>query len=478
MHRFLAIPALLTLFLTMTSAGRDTDRKYAIINNDDTSRLEAALQRGAQVVVKMKHVTVLAVEDSTMEALSLAEDLPVRIADEAVNWHIGADLLYTAGKTGAGRRVVILDTGIDYGLPELSSSYLGGHDFVNNDDDPLDDNGHGTCVTGIMAADGVLPEARGVAPDVGIIAGKVLDSAGNGFLSTIVEGIYWAVDGADAEYGTSDDFNPDVISMSLSTVSPTFQHGNCDAANPPMTRAIDYALSRNVSVVAAAGNNGAAGVGIPGCISDIITVGAIDFDGNLADFSAQGRTVDIVAPGVGVLSCFPNESYGRASGTSASTPIVSGTIALMKAEHADYSVKDVENTLFQTAIPYRVKGWKLGYGHGRLDAYAAVMHRAVKPSPASGRISGVTVERFELLQNYPNPFNPVTVIRYALPRAAQVKLNIFNALGQRVAVLADQREEAGYHEIRFDGANLPGGVYFCKITSGEFSDVKKVVLMK
>jgi hypothetical protein len=87
-------------------------------------------------------------------------------------------------------------------------------------------------------------------------------------------------------------------------------------------------------------------------------------------------------------------------------------------------------------------------------------------------------ERFELSENYPNPFNPHTTIRYALPEPAQVLLEVFNAMGQRVAVLANSVEDAGRYEVQWDARNAASGVYFYRISAGPFQQVRNMILLK
>ena len=93
---------------------------------------------------------------------------------------------------------------------------------------------------------------------------------------------------------------------------------------------------------------------------------------------------------------------------------------------------------------------------------------------------------FALGQNYPNPFNPSTAIKYQLPRAAYVSLKIFNSLGQLVTTLVDEKEQAGYFNVNWNAANIPSGIYFCRLQArqaeggrtGEFVETKKMVLLK
>ncbi len=348
--------------------------------------IDAARGLGCNIVRQTEHLTALVCPAQAVNQLGLTEDIkvfalgkadgignsPVTIASTSANQQIGASIVQASGNTGAGRKVVILDTGYNYLHPELISSYLGGKDFVNKDNDPMDDNGHGSHVAGIITADGINPSAKGVAPGTGIIAGKVLDSAGSGYFSDVVAGIYWAVNGPDGVYGTADDFNADAISLSLGTSAPYVYKGFCDTAMPDLTNAFKYATQKNIAVVVAAGNEGNPGVSLPGCISYATTVGAVNSSDQIASFSGRGNAVDITAPGVSIYSSILGSSYASWSGTSMATPMITGVIALIKSAHPTYTQSQVENKLFSTAKDLGKKNKDADYGWGRVQANLAV----------------------------------------------------------------------------------------------------------
>jgi subtilisin family serine protease len=164
---------------------------------------------------------------------------------------------------GSGETVAVVDTGIDYTHPDLGSGFgagrnvVGGYDFVNNDADPMDDNGHGTHVAGIIAGDGTR---TGVAPKASLTAYKVLDSSGNGFESTVIAGL-------DAAVSVDNPHRADVVNMSLTGPS---------TVDDPLEQASEDAIHAGVVVVAAAGNDGPgeSTVGSPAEAPDVLAVGA------------------------------------------------------------------------------------------------------------------------------------------------------------------------------------------------------------
>ena len=379
--KYLVVLFIFFLVLGISIQTTAKEQKRALVEKKDTN---LALEQGCKLVKGLKHVDILNCEEGVISSLNLQEDLPVFALDANANTQIRANLVQDAGNTGVGRKVVVVDTGYNYLHPELSSSYLGGYDFVNNDNDPIDDNGHGSHVAGLITADGINSNAKGVSPNTGIFAAKVLNSAGSGYFSDVIESIYWSVDGNDGIYGTSDDLNADAISMSLGTSSPYTYKGYCDNVLPSLTNAINYAVSKNVNVVSAAGNSGNAGISIPGCISNSITVGSVDGTDKIVSFSGRGKALDVVAPGVSLLSSWLGSSYVTASGTSMATPVVSGTVALIKYQHPTYTVTQVRNALIKTAKDLGKRGFDTSYGYGRVDAYSAVNYVGSNSSSGNG----------------------------------------------------------------------------------------------
>src|SRR3989344_5356459 len=340
--------------------------KRVITESADEAAL--ALSKGCTEIKQVKSLIVLKCSEAIATELNLQEDVRVFAVDTGANSQIRADLVHTGGNTGAGRKVVVLDSGYNYNHPELSSSYGGGKDFVNNDNDPVDDEGHGSHVSGIITADGIDPNAKGVAPNAQIIAGKVLDETGSGYFSDVVAAIYWAVDGPDGIYGNADDFGADAISLSLGTGAPYLYKGFCDNVMPDLTNAIKYATEKNITVAVAAGNSGNAGVSLPGCISYSTTVGAVSSNDKVASFSGRGNALDIMAPGVSIYSTVLGNSYASWSGTSMATPMITGVVALMKNAHPTYTQLQVENKLFSTAKDLGRAGKDKDYGWGRVRA--------------------------------------------------------------------------------------------------------------
>jgi len=268
--------------------------------------------------------------------------------------HINADVVHQTLNSGVGIKIAVIDTGVDFTHDDLSANYQGGINIRNNDNSPMDDNGHGTHVSGILAAVANNGGIIGTAPGSGIYGVKVLSSSGSGTYSDVISGIKWSADN-----------NMDIASLSLG--GPASQ-ALCDA--------VSSAFSKGVLVIAAAGNDGKRpgkgdNVGYPANCADAIAVAATNQDDTRASFSSTGPQVEISAPGVGIYSTYLGNTYKTFSGTSMATPHVSGVAALVFAS-GDYTNQDVRTILQQTANDLGSSGRDSKYGFGLVDPVEAV----------------------------------------------------------------------------------------------------------
>jgi flagellar hook assembly protein FlgD len=260
------------------------------------------------------------------------------------------------------RTIAIVDTGVDSDHPDLASDIVAGYNAITDTTNTNDDQGHGTHVAGIAA--GMMGNGIGIAGTAGnakIMPVKVLDSSGSGNIYDISEGIIWAADrGAN------------IINMSLggSGYSQTLQD------------AVDYAYSKGVLVIAAAGNSNSSAPSYPAALNHVISVVATDENNNKAWFSNYGTTVDISAPGTNIYSSTFNGSYGYMQGTSMACPNVTGVAALVWAQNTNLTPDQVENILESKAQDLGTVGKDTTFGFGLVDAYAAIM--AAKPTPKPG----------------------------------------------------------------------------------------------
>jgi subtilisin len=334
------------------AAGGRIKHRYRIvpaIAADIPVRALAALQKHARVTLVEPDVAIHAVDAELDNSWGVKR--------------IGAGDVQDTGVRGAGVKVAILDTGVDYTHPDLAANYGGGWDFVNNDADPFDDNFHGTHVAGTIAARDDDAGVVGVAPEATIYALKVLDANGSGSFSNVIAALDWAV-----QHGAQ------VTSNS---------YGSAQDPGAIVRQAFDNASAAGLVNVAAAGNSGnCQGTGdnviFPGRYDSVIAVAAVDNTDTAACFSSTGPKVELAAPGVAVTSTVPGGGYDTFNGTSMATPHVSGVVALLLSHgvtdtNANGRVNDeVRNILDLTAHDLGVPGRDTRYGFGLVDAVAAI----------------------------------------------------------------------------------------------------------
>ncbi|WP_330347215.1 S8 family serine peptidase [Streptomyces sp. NBC_00582] len=290
---------------------------------------------------------------------------------------IGAPTAWDAGFDGTGVKVAVLDTGVDRGHPDLAGRVIAHRNFSDPaSEDTVDANGHGTHVASTIAGTGAESQGRykGVAPGARILDGKILDDRGYGWDSDIIAGMEWAV----AE-------DADIVSMSL---------GGTDTLGvDPLEETVNrLSATTDTLFVIAAGNAGYAGestVGSPGSAESALTVGAVDKDDQLADFSSRGPRVgdgglkpDLTAPGVDITAAASTTSeiedhypsgtpgYATLSGTSMATPHVAGAAALLAQEHPDWTGERIKAVLTGSTEPGPYSAYQ--QGTGRTDVARAI----------------------------------------------------------------------------------------------------------
>jgi subtilisin family serine protease len=197
-------------------------------------------------------------------------------------------------------------------------------------------------------------------------------------------------------------------------------------------------------------------------------------------------TIDLGAPGTNIYSTTTSGSYGNLTGTSMATPHVAGAIAFMyavapssfiqsyKASPGPYSLI-VKQKILQGVDP-KPSLQNITVSGGRLNLNNSAL--LIQNITAMNNENGTVPSLFRLYQNYPNPFNPSTIISFDMPKDGYASLKIFNTLGQEVASLVDGNIKAGSYQKAFNAVNLPSGVYFYKLTTESFSDVRKMTLVK
>jgi cysteine-rich repeat protein len=281
------------------------------------------------------------------------------------------------GFDGSGVTVAVLDSGFDSDHADLAGALAGEQCFCQGGGGCCpgggssqsgagaaeDDQGHGTHVTGIITSNGVVA-SRGVAPGANIVAVKVLDS-NNLFCcsSDVIAGLDWVATN-----------RPDVkiVNMSLCTLA-TFP-GDCDTTGVGFAwaPAINTLTANGVAVFAASCNLGLPNqMGLPACLANTISVGAVTKSDAVAVFSNSGPTLDLLAPGVSITAPYIGGGVASLSGTSMASPHAAGTAALLLDANPTLTPAEILNALKVTGVP--LTDPKNGLTHPRIDAAAAVV---------------------------------------------------------------------------------------------------------
>jgi subtilisin family serine protease len=239
---------------------------------------------------------------------------------------------------------------------------------------------------------------------------------------------------------------------------------------------ITNAWSNGVVTCASAGNEGQNIARYPASYNYVVSVAATTSSDIKASFSNYHSTVDVCAPGTSIRSTVWNNTYTYMDGTSMSSPITAGTVALIRSRFPYFTPQQVVDKLkLGVDSIYNLNPTYIGLlGTGRINAYKCVFGTPTGVINWNQNIPS----NFKLEQNFPNPFNPFTVIRFSIPAQTFVNIEVFDAVGRKMETLINKNLTPGNYETSWDASKYSSGVYFYKIKAGEFIEMKKMILNK
>lgn len=403
------------------------------------------------------------------------------------NNQINVPPLHNVGLNGAGIIIGMLDSGFNNLQHEALDhlNILATWDFVNNDDNVSDEAGqmgngnHGTYTLSVI---GGYQPGKLIGP--AHQAAYLLAKTENTQWERHIEEDHWV---AGAEW--ADSLGANIISSSVG-YNTGFTNGetdyswqDLDGETTIVTRGASIAASRGILVVNSAGNDGPANgpentLIAPADGKEVLAVGAVNSSGDRTSFSSMGPTADgrikpdVMALGSIVVVAGANNStaYTIQNGTSFSCPLVAGAAALLLEANPGSSNLDIIEALRETAnnsfSPNNSVGW------GIVDASAA------NDFLKNGGVLPTISEDVLILQNNPNPFNAATTFRYNVPEPGDVKITVYNILGEKVAILLDRFQDAGTRTMTWNAEGLSSGIYIVVVMANGQRATRKMVYVK
>lgn len=380
-HLSVALSSLLILPLLVPSGpanyatAEEADQEVVIVYKNEDGK-EAAIEQSVEIKHEFESVPAVSATVSAEELQNLVDNpdiayvernIPFQItgsevetlsttpkvnsAEQMNNWNydqVAPNTMWEQGFTGHGVKVAVIDSGIS-SHPELKIaggiSTYGSQSSSNY----ADDNGHGTHVAGIIAADSGNGKVVGMAPGVSLYAVKALGADGKGTLDDVLEGIDWAITN-----------QMDIINLSLGTSEDS----------QLLHDMVDKAHNLGILVVASAGNSGTTSntdqdtVNYPAKYDSVIAVAAVDQYLNRADFSSTGSTVEVAAPGTYILSTYPGDTHILMNGTSQAAPHVAGELALLMEKNPSATAANLRSLLTSYSVDLGAPGRDNLFGSG------------------------------------------------------------------------------------------------------------------
>lgn len=402
-----------------------------------------------------------------------------KISQQSVDWGItkmNGEAAWENAANYSGENVVIglIDTGVDFTHPDLADVFLpGGYDFVNDDADPTDDQGHGTAMAGAIASVDNSIGFKGIAYSAKILPFKVCNSSGDCDSVSIAEGIDAAVLAG-----------VDVINLSLG-----------GSANALIQSAVQAATDAGIIVVAAAGNGGTEGCLYPAGYENVVCVGSTDNTDAKAGFSNYGANLDVMTPGVDISTTLRGGGYGAVSGTSISTAYYSGVAGIVKGMVDEQCTANpglsvcpdkrayILSLLNTTTIrDLGAAGYDTTFGNGVLDLSQIYSATAVTyPSPINPVKKGVTyTQNIEITNNstFAAQINSCTVTSKNTTRTQTAPAFSISLISQGATQITSISENTLYSTVTFDspvafaaGATVPLSATFTVHTSVQPNDI-------
>jgi serine protease AprX len=374
------------------------------------------------------------------------------------SWNI-EDPRMDKGFTGEGVTVAMIDTGADGEHKSLAGKIVAFKDFVNNQTDSYDDNGHGTHCASLVAGE----KGMGVAPGAKLVVIKVMDQEGACYLSDALNALDWCLENKE-RYGIR------VVSFSVGGESPSDGTSLLDEA-------CDKMVENGLVMCVAAGNSGpaASSIVIPGDAENVITVGAVDRSGNIFELSSRGPTAkgdikpDLVTLGVDVVSALAGSKNGKSSisGTSMAVPQVSGAVALLLQARSDLAPADLKRVLLKTTDDLGPSGLDNVYGYGALNLTGALQSIS---APLPG-LSPPVLEEVKLNRKDASIGEPVMIEAQAMGDIRTINANIIGP-DRNMEIPMDDFDGNGIYSARWETSFWTPGDYQVKVDLlGKFGEV-------
>ena len=334
-------------YIVQLKSGVSADQVVPQLMGSDAEVVDKVFQGGiadldsADAAALARNPLVSSIQRDQVITLATTESKAPWAIDELDSPTAAMDGSYTYPNDGSGVTVYVLDTGIQRTHNQFANAKIAaGYDFIDNDTDPSDCEGHGTAIASLVAG-----STLGAAKGVTIVPLRVMDCAGNGTSTSVIRAAQWIA--ANHVPGS-----PAVANLSLGGPGSLL-------GNSAQEAALQSLINSGVSIVVSAGNSAANACSYdPASLPDAITVAATDKAHAEASFSNYGSCVDLYAPGVDVDVAWigANSTYMVASGTSASAPLTSAAVALILHDHPTFTPAQVRAELMAQAITGRVTG--------------------------------------------------------------------------------------------------------------------------